>query len=68
MRPDLEAIAAGTEQLRAVRYLPDEAFDDVTTEELVAAARWLRAASYSAAEGARRIERLITKRTKETTP
>lgn len=67
-RLDLEALPAGTEQLRAVRHLPDEAFDDVTTEELEAASRWLRAASYSAVEGARRIDRLITKRTKEPTP
>lgn len=55
-------LPAGTELLRGVRHLPDEAFAKNSIDELEHAVRWLRAAAYSAAEGARRIERHIEAR------
>lgn len=61
-RSRLEAIPAGTEALREVRYMPDDAFADCTDEELTNAVRWMRAAAHSAREGARHIEALLEQR------
>lgn len=64
-RARLEAIPAGTEALRAVRYMDDDDFAAISDTELEAAARWLRAAAFSAREGARRIDAVLTKRRKD---
>lgn len=67
IRARLVELPAGTDLLRNVRYMHAEDFDDCTTEELVRGARWLRAASYSAAEGARKLDAIARKRTTTTT-
>lgn len=64
IRDRLEEIPAGTELLREVRHWTADTVVDVTTEELVNAARWLRAAAYSCTEGARRVDTLIAQRTR----
>lgn len=64
-RAELESIPAGTEALRAVRYMTDADFDGITDDELEIAARWLRAAAHSAREGARTIDAVVARR-KET--
>lgn len=58
----LEDVFAGLKPIRDLRYDPDDLFDDVPTEALDPAVRWLRAASYSAAEGARKLERILATR------
>lgn len=61
-RERLAAIPAGTEALREIRYMHDADFADITDPELEAAARWLRAAAFSAREGARRIDGVLEAR------
>jgi hypothetical protein len=61
----LDAIAPEVEVLRKLRYEPDERFTDAPDEALANAARWLRAASYSALEGARKLERIVRSREAE---
>ncbi len=65
---NLAEIPAGTELLRQVRHLTDDDLAEHTVDDLTRAARWLRAASYSAAEGARRLDRHIATRTRTEDP
>lgn len=58
-RQSLMELPAGTELLRDVRYASDAELADITDEELERGARWLRAAAYSATEGARTFERAL---------
>lgn len=58
----LEALGPETKHVRGLRYEPDELFDDVPDENLVVAMRWLRSASYSAAEGSRKLRRILIAR------
>jgi hypothetical protein len=60
-------IPAGTELLRNLRYLPAADLADISDDDLEAAARWLRAAAYSAREGARHLERLMHQRQEPST-
>lgn len=64
-RAELEQIPTGTELLRRVRYMPAAELEDISTEELTNAARWLKAAAHSAREGARHLESIITNRKEE---
>lgn len=59
----LEEVFAGLKPIRDLRYDPDDLFDDVPTEALDPAIRWLRAASFSALTGARKLERILNNRT-----
>ena len=65
-REDLEQIPEQIRGLLALRYAPTSDFDLCPTEELEAAARYLRAASYSALEGARKLERFAATRRRTT--
>lgn len=65
-RADLEALPAGTDHLRRVRYTRPAELVDITDDELAAAARWLRAAAIDAAAGAVHLERIRTQRRNET--
>lgn len=58
----LEAMVEGSGHVRHLRHRHDLTFDDVPVETLEQAARWLRAVSYSALEGARKLEHLIGQR------
>lgn len=58
----LEAMVAGSGHVRHLRHRHDLNFDDVDGELLEQAARWLRAVSYSALEGARKLEHLLASR------
>jgi hypothetical protein len=62
VRDWLADIPVGTRALRSVRYMTDDDFADITDDELEAAARWLRAAAFSAREGARRIDGVLRAR------
>jgi len=57
-RDELLAIPEQIRSLLKLRYAPITDFDNVTDTELEAAARYLHAASYSALEGARKLERV----------
>jgi len=59
-------IPAGTELLRRVRHLHADDVTEISDDELATAARWLHAASYSALEGARRLEAIHLQRTTTT--
>lgn len=61
-RDRLIEIPAGTELLRSIRYMADDELADCSGDELAAAVRWLRAAAYSANEGARRLEQILHRR------
>jgi hypothetical protein len=58
----LNEIADEVEVLRELRFQPDERFEAIEDQALTNAARWLRAASYSALEGARKLERIVRAR------
>lgn len=66
-REILTRLPTETERIRDVRHAEDDVFDGLDAKELGHAARWMRAASYSALEGARKLERLARER-QETTP
>lgn len=61
-RVHLLGAGAALKPAREIRYLPAEAFDDVTDEELEAGARSLYALSYSCQQGAKALERISRKR------
>lgn len=61
-RARLGDLPRGTEALREVRYLSDDDLEDVSSDELAIAVRWLRAAAYSAQRGADRLEQTIRNR------
>lgn len=65
-RERLDAIPAGTEALRAIRYMADDEFDGIADGELEAGVRWLRAAAHSAREGARRLDAVLRNRREHT--
>lgn len=52
----------GTVLARNVRYTPAAAFDEATGDELERIRRGLRALAYSAAEGARHVDRVVDAR------
>jgi len=51
---------------REIRYLEDDAFDDVADGELEAGTRSLYALSYSCQQGAKKLERIRRARAEET--
>lgn len=55
----LEALGPEIRHVRELRRQPDELFDDVPDENLAVASRYLRAASYSALEGSRKLRRIL---------
>lgn len=65
-REELVQIPAGTELLRRVRHMQADDVAEISDDELATAARWLHAASYSALEGARRLEAIHRQRTTTT--
>lgn len=58
----IQGLVPAVEGLRELRYEPDSLFDDVPDAALAQATRWLRASSYSAAEGARKLDRILRAR------
>lgn len=58
----LEELGPEIHKIRTLRYEPDELFDDVPDENLAVAMRWLRAASYSARQGERKLRRILEAR------
>lgn len=58
-RAYLERLGDELEAARALRYEPDDVFDDVDDDDLERAARALRAIGYSAETGARRLEGIV---------
>lgn len=61
-RDYLLEVSAAVEAARKLRYEPDELFDDLDEESLGIVARGLRAVSYSAEVGARKMEALARRR------
>lgn len=61
-RDYLLEVSAAVAATRELRYQSDELFDDLDEESLTIVARGLRAVSYSAEVGARKMEALIVKR------
>jgi len=67
-RDRLTELPAGTELLREIRYASADELAEVTDDELAAAIRWLRAASHSCLEGARRLAAEIASRNNRKDP
>lgn len=61
-RDELLRLPSVTETLRQIRYCGIDAVAELADDELAHAAQWLRACSYSALEGARRLDYLLIKR------
>lgn len=61
-RDYLLEVSAAVLATRQLRYKPDELFDDLDEESLAVVARGLRAVSYSAEVGARKMEAILRKR------
>lgn len=58
----VERVSDALKVCRELRYSDPESFDDVTDDELVAVARWLKAVAYSCQVGARLLERVLAAR------
>ena len=61
-RDYLLEVSAAVLATRQLRYQPDELFDDLDDESVAVVARGLRAVSYSAEVGARKMEAILRKR------
>lgn len=67
-RAYLLALSAALPPARALRYEPDELFDDLSLDDLDLVARNLNALAYSCREGARKLERIHAGRRGEGNP
>ena len=59
----IDAMVAGSAHLRALRHLSAEVLAELTDDELEGVARWCRAVSHSALEGARKLDQIVRART-----